>query len=577
VALHKDPGWGRVMAGGNKAAKSTWGAVEMLLWLMGSHPYRETPPVPCYGRVLCQELPITMDKPHVQRDLVREWCPQHWLRGGAWDSAWSNTGHTLRFGNGSLLEFYSFEQPVVAGAGARQRAALWIDEECVDAQTEILSEQGWITHEQVVPGMLVYTYNVATRLMEWKPVQFVHRHEHEGSLIRMGTDRGGVDALVTEGHRWPVYEPRVDRISILKTTDIKAQHFLIRMGAPGWDVEETETDQLVELLGWVLTEGHVRGEGETWRIGITQANEPQRTRLRALIVTGGLGTEKTVDFGGSRKPQSRFRLYASVAHEVAAIIGEEKRLPMEFVRALSRRQLRMLYETLLSGDGHVDENTVRFSQKTRPHIADLFQVVATLLGHATRASGRAKSGEKIIYVQVSRRNRPIVWFRNVRRERVEYRGTVWCPNTDNGTFVARRNGRVYITGNCPREQFMEHRLRLDRRGAGWWLTFAPIGAEPWIEEELWRPAVEGRLPGVKAVRVSMRDNAHNLPEGFVEAATAGMSDADRKIRIEGEYARREGAVFDFRRDPSDFDPDRDWLAALPPEWSAAEALEQEGA
>jgi DNA modification methylase len=32
-------------------------------------------------------------------------------------------------------------------------------------------------------------------------------------------------------------------------------------------------------------------------------------------------------------------------------------------------------------------------------------------------------------------------------DRVEYDGVVWCPKTPNGTWVARRNGRPFITGN----------------------------------------------------------------------------------------------------------------------------------
>ncbi|MBU2406577.1 MAG: ribonucleoside triphosphate reductase [Nanoarchaeota archaeon] len=30
-----------------------------------------------------------------------------------------------------------------------------------------------------------------------------------------------------------------------------------------------------------------------------------------------------------------------------------------------------------------------------------------------------------------------------------YKGKVWCPTTKNGTFIARRNGKVFITGNTP--------------------------------------------------------------------------------------------------------------------------------
>jgi len=32
---------------------------------------------------------------------------------------------------------------------------------------------------------------------------------------------------------------------------------------------------------------------------------------------------------------------------------------------------------------------------------------------------------------------------------VDYKGIIWCPNTDNETVVARRNGKIFITGNTP--------------------------------------------------------------------------------------------------------------------------------
>ncbi len=34
-------------------------------------------------------------------------------------------------------------------------------------------------------------------------------------------------------------------------------------------------------------------------------------------------------------------------------------------------------------------------------------------------------------------------------EKVNYSGVIWCPNTDNETVVARRNGKAFITGNTP--------------------------------------------------------------------------------------------------------------------------------
>lgn len=35
---------------------------------------------------------------------------------------------------------------------------------------------------------------------------------------------------------------------------------------------------------------------------------------------------------------------------------------------------------------------------------------------------------------------------------VQYNGKVWCPETEYGCFVARRNGKVYLTGNTYNEE-----------------------------------------------------------------------------------------------------------------------------
>ena len=33
--------------------------------------------------------------------------------------------------------------------------------------------------------------------------------------------------------------------------------------------------------------------------------------------------------------------------------------------------------------------------------------------------------------------------------KIGYKGVIWCPTTENETVIARRNGTVFITGNCP--------------------------------------------------------------------------------------------------------------------------------
>lgn len=129
---------GRVVIGGNRSGKSMFGAVESVTWChhstisaSGGHATplgRAIPRGPVYVRVVCPELPSTLDKPHVQRDKVRLITPAHWLRGDNWHRAYSVLGHTLHFKNGSLLEFMSSEQSTDKHSG-QSLHAVWFDEE----------------------------------------------------------------------------------------------------------------------------------------------------------------------------------------------------------------------------------------------------------------------------------------------------------------------------------------------------------------------------------------------------------------------------------------------------------------
>lgn len=119
LVFHHDRRRGRILKGGNKSAKTVAGVVEDILWCAGQHPLRRTAPLPVRGRLVAPDLPLTLDRPHVQRDTVRDWCPPQWLRGGSFEEAYSITGHTLHFANSSILEFLSFSQDPQVHAGER--------------------------------------------------------------------------------------------------------------------------------------------------------------------------------------------------------------------------------------------------------------------------------------------------------------------------------------------------------------------------------------------------------------------------------------------------------------------------
>lgn len=531
----------------SNSGKSVAGGVEALLWLTGTHPYRETPRPPIIGRCVCPQLPLTLDQMHVQRDeVIKAWCPAHMLRGGSWESAYSVVGHTLHFENGSLLEFLSSEQDPQVHAGAGR-------DFCFDAQTQVLSDRGWIGQDNLVPGDLLYTLNMQTGRMEWKSVTFVYRRHHRGPMVRLrrlgAKGRLVFDALVTPGHAWPVVNLRTRALEMRTTESLRTYHAFLRAAPPGWDTPETYDDNFVRLVAWVLTEGSISKARGT----VTLSQSKHREAIRAL---GGVGQEVVVaPVASQHRERSLWNVVGPHRRAVRALLGSDKNCPMPFLLALSRRQLTLFYETLLDGDGHRAVDRTGFTQKTRPHIADLFEIVCALLGKATRTH---RSDEAMrVWVQTGKRCGPRVRVANVTRETVPYDDLVWCPHTENGTVVARRNGIVYLSGNCwfdeemPRIIYTENLARLSDQGraGAWWMTYTPILGLTWIEKEVYEVAL--RHGGVRhdpewfLVEATIWDNRANLREGFIDQFASTLLPWERAVRLEGKYGQRQGLVYDL--------------------------------
>lgn len=77
---------------------------------------------------------------------------------------------------------------------------------CVDDQTEILTIDGWVGHDQLKAGALALTLDTDRDAPEWQPVEAVHRWTVEDEKM-LSIEGDGHSSLTTLGHRWPVWDP----------------------------------------------------------------------------------------------------------------------------------------------------------------------------------------------------------------------------------------------------------------------------------------------------------------------------------------------------------------------------------
>lgn len=124
--FHSSESKGKLYIGGNRSGKSVGGVLEDIWWLTGKHQFRETPPPPVRGRLVCVDFPNGWEK--IIKPILQQWIPPSELIDGSWESSWNGRTRTLTLNNGSFLEIMSYEQDTDNFAGA-SRHFVHFDEE----------------------------------------------------------------------------------------------------------------------------------------------------------------------------------------------------------------------------------------------------------------------------------------------------------------------------------------------------------------------------------------------------------------------------------------------------------------
>ena len=356
--------------------------------------------------------------------------------------------------------------------------------DCHDADTEVLTQRGWLTHDQVSLDDHVACFDLRQEGLQWHRPEAVKRFDHDGAMVKF--EGPSIDIRVTPNHRMVIKpawrEPRGTQVengigrpvswpkdswSLCPAQELPGGPFLMPLAAQmagGADPDSFDigpgyaSEDFLRLLGWWLAEGwvvHDRGLGLCQQVG-GLADEMEAAMLR-LGVDFSRGVDKYPDRPHC-KPTVRWYIGVRGNRDLAAWFRDHcgkrsdgKRIP-ELVWGLSARLKRILLEALIDGDGHrpPDRNGASYTT-TSPFLRDGVQRLAVECGLPCTFSERtpgASHHKKSWQINIGRADRKQITVRNHRHRRIEqYQGVVWCLTVPTGAFVTRRNGRVAITGN----------------------------------------------------------------------------------------------------------------------------------
>jgi len=314
--------------------------------------------------------------------------------------------------------------------------------QCVSEDTEALTDRGWKKYYEINESDKIATFNIKTGKIEYLKPERVMAYDYDGYLVCLKNRTQ--EQLVTPDHRIVRKKFNSEKFEFTEAKDLfKFKTPILLPTAAETESKKEISNNMLKLYAWLVSEGSF-SDGNRQRIYIFQSkkNIDNCNEIRECLRSFGFKWDETEKKGGfSKIPTIRFRLNQDSSRKVRQIINSKK-IPA-LIKTLSKRQIKLFLDTYVKGDGFVESNG-----RTRIYTKDVntknqLQELCPLCGYGSTNSLRKHNN---------------VWQINIIRNgitsitklsKVRYKGKVWCPTTQNGTFVARRKGKIFITGNTP--------------------------------------------------------------------------------------------------------------------------------
>lgn len=370
---------------------------------------------------------------------------------------------------------YLFNEQLVAQTPASAR----IYEQCLDSNTEILTEKGWLGIDSDWHGVKAAAYNIEDGTVLWSEAKRTERKL--GTEIMYGIANPHLDIRVTAGHR--MVSSKFKHVSRDKHEYEPFQFVeasvMPRIGKiPVAGIQKAQglplTDHELTFLGLFMTDGNLSLQNKA--ISLFQSEKyPQVIKLIEDTLAGcGFNFGHSINYKpsnfGPRSPLHRWAISYGTGriktYRGREVKGWSRLAPyvnkewMPVLDELSAEQLRVFIKALWAGDGSKTQGTYKGKEYNsgtctiatrRESVANGLQALCVRRGLRCTVS---KTTGKLYMIHISEDNSWSVYTKSGDSRPVwgvvasSPDERVWCISVDSGAIITRRNGKVAVVGNC---------------------------------------------------------------------------------------------------------------------------------
>jgi len=356
---------------------------------------------------------------------------------------------------------------------------------CLSEDTEILVNGRWEPYQKCVAGQHALCYDAEADTFQWGPIEAVYVYPYDNDAVRLVGKH--TDQLVSREHRcpterggttiftaaWQIAREREARVPVLESLHELLRDLPVpneRISSPAHNVSPVRESPFPDLAGRQapLLADDLQGVWQT-----VLAQEPRTAeKLLGEVLRCGEGTrscdaDTTEGGSGDRacgmdgresgvSQREDDRQEQSGMERRSNVLRQARQLPANQVRALSAGVCGH------GAKGRVRDGTQADRREGDGPRAAACGVCAPLQpqseGQQDRESGVVSDEQGAQTVRASRYTTTDL----VRVSVVHYTGVVWCVKTPTGAFVARRNGKIFVTGNSGFPKSMSCSAALDK-------------------------------------------------------------------------------------------------------------------
>ncbi len=371
---------------------------------------------------------------------------------GAGAQAFSNFDTLLspfiRYDNLTLKEVKQSLQEFLFNCNVPTRVGF----QCISQDTEILTPSGWKNYQEVKKGDTITTFNLKTKALENKKVSYVFKKRYQGIMYSLCNRIQ--NQLISPKHRVvrrKFYAEEYSLEPIEEVMKLKSP-FIVPIAGENIKPDAKLSDEQIRLMAWIISEGTIEKKSKyrsSYRVSIYQSKAKNRKNYKQIVDLLKYFKFKYLEYKTAALGDDvcRIRLNAESSKIIHQWFGSKENVHFipEILTNLSQRQSRLFLETYLRGDGS-EECKI---STTEMNLLDGLQRIIINAGYGFTVLERKPTiGKKNIYVlRIIKHSETYIQ----KIKKINYKGVIWSVHTENETVIARRQGKVFITGNTPFE------------------------------------------------------------------------------------------------------------------------------